>query len=320
MKTTLAVAALALFGGSALAGGSYPGNPADFYLLSDAASEVYQYERTSPWNYVPGTYAGIARPMVFSNSSQTKSNAPYLGAVAGSNQDFFIGGFGSLTKISGSTGTFISIVGAPGTRLGPAKAPNGNIVVGGPTGTEEYDSNTGAFIRTVDSYGNGNNLHAFSGNTMYVTPWNSGGGVIKQFNFTTGLPAGPDIPVPFNPQKLAFGPDGSLYASALYESPTYEGVYRWSGSSWSLFADTSSLGGGGPHAFAWDPANPANLFISMNTGQIFRFDGFSGSYLNTIDTLPTKLTDILFKNTVPAPGTMFLLGAGGVIALRRRRA
>src|SRR5262245_41616281 len=81
MYKICAVAALAFCAGSAWAQ-SYPGNPADFYLLSDASNEVYQYERTSPWAYVPGAYVGAAKPMVFSNQSQVKPINPYLGAVA----------------------------------------------------------------------------------------------------------------------------------------------------------------------------------------------------------------------------------------------
>ncbi|MCA9294719.1 MAG: hypothetical protein KDA20_13000 [Phycisphaerales bacterium] len=315
LKSTV-VAALALFAGAPVVmATSFPGNPADMYLLSDAASEVYQYERTSPWAYVPGTYAGSAMPMVFSNSAQLGANSPYLGAAAGTNQDFFIGGFNGLTRIDANTGAFVSTIGA-GVRVGPAAAPNGNIVVGGPGGIEEYNANTGAFVRNVNSYGNGYNIFCFNGNNMFATSW--GGTTIKQYDFVTGLSSGPDIPVPFGAQKLAIGPDGALYSAALYESPTYEGVYRFNGSSWSLFADTQPQSGGGPHAFAWDPIS-LDLFVSQNTGEIFRYNGITGAFLNHIDTVPTKLTDILFKTTVPAPGAVSMLLLGGTVALRRRR-
>lgn len=313
-----AALAAALLGGSALAGVSSPGNPADFYVLSDSGNEVYQYTRTSPWPYVPGTYPGIGKPLVFSNAGQVLNNAPYLGAVAGTAQDFFIGGFLGLTRISGSTGAFVAgVVG--GQRLGPATAPNGNVVVGGPTGIEEYDANTNAFVRTVNTFGNGSNLACFAGNNMFVIGWNSGTGKIKQFDFISGLSSGPDIPVPFNPQKLAIGPDGALYAAALYESPVYEGVYRYNGSGWTLFADTSTQPGGGPHAFAWDPIG-GDLFISQNSGEIFRFNGTTGAFLNGIDVVPTKLTDLLFTSTVPAPAAGALLGLAGLAGTRRRRA
>lgn len=311
-----AVAALLGLAGTSLAQ-SFPGNPADMYLLSDAANEVYQYERTSPWAYVPGTYPGVAHPMVFSNQSQVGAIYPYLGAAAGTNSDFFIGGFGGLTRINGNTGAYMGTI-ATGSRLGPAAAPNGNIVVGGPTGIEEYDSNTGGFVRTVNSYGDGYNLFCFNGNTMFATQWVYSAAAVKQFDFVTGLPSGPDIPIPFWPQKIATGPDGALYAAALYESPAYEGIYRWNGSSWNLFVNTNTLLGGGPHAFAWDPLN-LDLYVSQNTGEIYRFNGLTGAYLNTIDVVPTKLTDILFKTVVPSPGVLTLLGLGGVLAARRRR-
>ncbi len=299
---------------------SYPGNPSDFYLTSDTSSEVYQYERNSPWSYVPGTYTGSAKPMVFSNNVQTQFNALYLGAVAGPNQNFFLGGFAGLVEIDSTTGAFVQQIGSGGgARLGPAQAPNGNIAVGGPTGIDEFNSTTGAYVRTINNYtGNGYSMLTFSGDTMYASTWGSGGAsTIKQYSFTTGLGTGPDIAVPFTPQEIAIGPDGALYASALYNAP-YEGVYRYDGSSWSVFADTTPLAGTGPHGFAWDPVN-FDLYLAMQTGEIQRFNGTTGAYLNQIDAIPTKLTDVLFKRTVPAPASCSLLVLAGAAAARRRR-
>lgn len=313
-EQVVALAVVAAAAGCAMAG-SFPGNPADMYLTSDAANEVYQFERTSPWNYVPGTYAGTAMPQVFSNTSQVGPIAMYLGCVAGPNQDFWLGGFGGLVRINSSTGAQIQNV-AGGARLGPAEAPNGNVAVGGPSGIEEFDT-SGNFVRTITPTGNGNALLTFNGNTMYSVPWGFGPQTIQLHDFVTGSPTG-SIPVPFAPQEIAFGPDGALYASALYESPSFEGLYRWDGSAWNLFADTSSLPGTGPHGFAWDPAS-LDLYLAFQTGEVQRFDGLTGAHLNQIAFVPTKLTDILFTEVVPAPGSLAVLGLGGVVAMRRRR-
>jgi hypothetical protein len=314
----IGVAAAVAVGLPALAGSSFPGNPLDMYITSDTANEVYQYERTSPWAYVPGTYAGIAKPQVFSNASQfAPSGGMYLGCVAGPNQNFWIGGFNGLTQIHSNTGANVMSIGG-GARLGPATGPNGNVVVGGPSGIEEFDSTTGSFVRTINGFGGGGAMFAFSGNNMYSTTWGSGPTTIKQFDFISGLSSGPDIPCPFGAQKLAIGPDGSLYASALYDSPTYEGVYRWNGSSWSAFANTLALSGTGPHGFAWDPVS-LDLYMAFQTGEIHRFDGLTGAYLSTIDVVQTKLTDIFFKRTVPTPGAAVLLGMGGLMVAGRRR-
>lgn len=298
------------------------GDPNDIYVLSDAYSEVYQYQRTSPWPYVPGNYAGsLPLPWnpVFSNATQLSGNGPYLGAVAGNNDDLFVGGFGSLQKIDGVTGANIQTV-AGGLRLGPAKAPNGNVVVGGPTGTEEYDSNSGLFVRTVEGYGDGYNLHTFRHNEMFVTRWGFGGPVpIKRFDFLTGLPTGADIVAPISPQEINFGPDGALYASALYEGGTDRGLWRYDFGlgTWSQFIMIGALASGGPHGFTYDPVNN-DLYMSCNTGEILRFDGLSGAYLNTIDVQPNKLTDILFHRVIPEPASCLLLGLGA-LAWRRRR-
>ncbi len=315
--------ALMVAGSGAAVAGTI-GDPDDMYVLSDSQSEVYQFERVSPWSHIQGSYAGsLASPydMVFSNSAQCNSNFPYLGAVAGTNANLFVGGFGSLEMVNSTTGANIMTVGAAGLRLGPREAPNGNIVVGGPSGTEEYDANTGAFVRNVQSvYGNGYNLHAFQGSTMYVVPWgfSSPVGGIQQFDFASGNYLG-TIPVPFAPQEISFGPDGALYATALYEGPGVEGLWRYdSGSgSWSQFIDVQALAGGGPHGFTYDPQT-LDLYMAFNTGEVHRFHPVSGAWLGQVAYVPAKLTDILFHVVVPEPATFCLLGLGA-LALRRRR-
>lgn len=299
-----------------------PGDPNDIYVLSDAVNEVYQFDRLPAFPHIPGAYAGVlggTYSNVFSNQSQVGAIFPYLGAVAGTNQDFFIGGFGALTKIDSVTGAAIQTV-AGGLRLGPARGPNGNVVVGGPTGVEEYDANTGAFVRTVVGSGDGYNLHCFDGNDMFVANWGAGSGFgIKRFNFISGASLGADIAVPFAPQEIGIGPDGALYATALYEGPGVEGMWRYDSglNSWSHFIDVQSLAGGGPHGFTYDPVT-FDLFMAFNTGEVYRFDGFTGAYIDQPAYVPTKLTDILFKDVIPEPGTLALLALGAGFVMRRR--
>ncbi len=300
------------------------GDPMDIYVMSDAHNELYEFERTPPFNHVPGSYAGAlggTYANIFSNSGEVGPIFPYLGAVADPNQDFFIGGFSGLTKIDSTTGAFIQSV-AAGLRLGPATAPNGNIVVGGPGGTEEYNSATGAFVGMVTTVGDGANLHAFNGNEMFTANWYGGSGFgIKRNSFITGLTTNPDIAVPFAPQEIGFGPDGALYATALYEGPGVEGLWRYDFGfgTWSQFIDVQSLAGGGPHGFTYDPVN-FDCFMAFNTGEIYRFNGITGAYIDQPNSVPTKLTDILFKVTIPEPGTAVLMMAGAtLIGMRRRR-
>lgn len=300
------------------------GDPMDIYAMSDAHSELYEFERNPPFTHVPGSYTGAlggTYSMIFSNSGELASNAPYLGAVGGNNQNFFIGGFSGLVQVNSVTGTQMSIV-AGGFRLGPARALNGNIVVGGPSGSEEYNGDTGAFIRTIMNVGDGSNMHAFNGNEMFVASWFGGSGFgIKRFNFVTGASSGADIAVPFAPQEIGFGPDGALYATALYEGPGVEGLWRYDNGSgtWAQFIDVQSLAGGGPHGFTYDPVN-FDVFLAFNTGEIYRFNGLTGAYIDQAAYVPTKLTDVLFKTVIPEPATAALLALGVIGLISRRKA
>lgn len=311
--------AFSLAGCGAAMAGTIVGDPDDMYVLSDMHSEVYQFDRLPPWAHVPGNYPGaLGAPYdrVFSNSVELNANVPYLGAVAGPNDDLFVGGFYGLRKLNGSTGAYMASI-ASGPRIGPRKAPNGNIVVGGPNGTEEYDPD-GTFVRDVQtSYGNGYNLHAFQGDTMYVVRW--GSSVIKLFDFPTGNYSGVSIAVPFAPQEIGFGPDGYLYATALYEGPGVEGLWRYDPvlNIWSHFIDTTPLPGGGPHGFTYDPQS-LDLYMAFNTGEVHRFDPLTGAWLGQVAYVPTKLTDILFGVVVPEPATLSLLAVGALALLRRR--
>jgi len=225
-----------------------------------------------------------------------------------------------LQKIDSATGANVSLI-AGGARLGPAQAPNDNIVVGGPTGIEEYDSNTGAFVRTINGVGNGNNMFTFKGDEMFVANWGTSATsfFIQRYSFTTGATTGATIPVAFAPQEIGIGPDGALYATALYEGPGVEGLWRYDfgTTSWSQYIDVQALAGGGPHGFTFDPIN-FDIYMAFNSGEIYRFDQ-SGAFLNLANFVPTKLTDILFKRTVPEPGAVTVLLAGTALGLRRRR-
>lgn len=315
-------ALVALAGTASIVLAGPPGDPNDMYLTSDSAHEIYQFERTSPYNYVQGVYntsTPVPGNKVFSNSSQVGFISPYLACVAGTTNEFWIGGFGGMTRINSSTGAVVSTP-AGGQRLGPSKALNGNVIVGGPSGVEEFDGNTGAFVRTVAAVGDGRNLVVHEGNEVFTANWDNQGFGIKRNNFVTGLTSGADIVTPFRPQEISFGPDGRLYASANYYG-SGGGVYRYDmgTSTWSLWADTTVLGQAGPHGFAWDPSDLSAFYTAQPTGEVYKFDGTTGAFLGSVAFVPTKLTDLLFQRQVPAPGTLALVGLAGVFAGRRRR-
>lgn len=314
---SVSVFALAVCG-AAMAGPGGVGDPTDMYVVADAVMEVHQFDNVPPNAHVPGNYTGALPPPYgrpFSNAAQLSSNLPYLATYAGQNK-VFVGGSFSLQMIDASTGANIMTV-ATGARRGPAVAPNGNIVVGGPGGvTQEYDIN-GNLVNNINiGYGDGENLYAFQGNNMYVVRWDwmAGPTTIQVHNFNTGNLISV-IPVPFKPQEIAFGPDGNLYASALYEQGM-QGLWRYNSvlGTWSHFINTTTQSGWGPHGFAFDPTG-SEVRMAFATGEIYRYDAGSGAFLSMIANMNTKLTDIYF---IPEPATMALLAPALLIALRRR--
>lgn len=298
-----------------------PGSINDLYIISDSANEVYQFERDG--TYVPGTYPGFAAPQVFSNQSQVGGIAAYIGAFGGPNNNFFIGGFSGVTEIDGDTGAFVRTYGGASRRPGVAIGPDGDLMTSGFGGVDVWDTNTGAFLRTIPS-GSGDHIMARRGNDVYIGTWNSAGAGIEIRDYYTGATTGATIPIPFGPHEIEFGPDGALYASSLYEfNPAMTGVWRYDfgTGSWSPFALAAAAGGtgvytNGPHCFAFDPIN-GDLLTAFADGEIHRWNGVTGAYINQFGFVPTKLTDILFK-PVPEPTTMLTLGLGVLVLARRR--
>jgi len=68
-----------------------------------------------------------------------------------------------------------------------------------------------------------------------------------------------------------------------------------------------------PTGYGWRGLNASSFFSINNNVLTFHFDG----PLPTLDILQLR---VLTEHVVPAPGSMALLGLGGLVAARRRRA
>ena len=93
MKICIGTMALVVVAGLATVSQAQPGSVNDLYIISDTQNEIYQFERNG--TYVPGTFPGGAKPLVFSNSGQVRPISAYTGAFGGFNNNFFVGGFGA---------------------------------------------------------------------------------------------------------------------------------------------------------------------------------------------------------------------------------
>lgn len=276
------------------------GDPNDLYVVSDLSQEVFQYDRQT-LAYVPGNFPGTLGgqySQVFSNGAQMQGNLPYFMTAAGTSEHFFVGSNNGVIELT-TTGSYVQTIGS-GFRVYPVRSPNDNFVVGGPTGTEEYNSATGAFVRTVEASANGFHTYAFQGNEMFVGSTLPGTGPlygIRRFDFTTGLPSNPTIPIPFDPQEIRIGPDNNLYANSFF---TNQGIwqYNFGTSTWTQVINSGILGLN-PHGFDFDPVNN-DLYVTYATGELNRYDFTTFALLGLVDHPPSKLTDVMFKRR-PCP-------------------
>ncbi len=100
---------------------------------------------------------------------------------------------------------------------------------------------------------------------------------------------------------------------SLYSSSSSFGINVWSFSTDGTVAVTSGAQAfTGSATWAMDPADYAGMLAGNTSGDIY-FDA------DTDDDIAAGATLIGTWNVVPAPGSMALLGLGGIVAGRRRR-
>lgn len=273
-------------------------------------------------------------------AAATLAAAPPAHAVVGSVGDMYVTGDASntvrvYTPLTGSfLGVFQNTANSPlGIDFHPT---NGRVLVGGfQNGVREYDSVTGALIKTYGPVlwqwsgiyrANGNVIVAESANNRLVEYDGNTGAFIQLF-----------APLPGSPSDMAYGPNGNLYVCQYFPPMVFEldptngnVISAWNLPANCLANDVTFLNGeilvtamGTNLVYRYDPTPAHNLLGSFGdanwgnlhgitisphnghiycvdgvTAQVFEFDPITFAELNAAVLTPApgdKVVDIEFR-------------------------
>lgn len=214
---------------------------------------------------------------------------------------------------------------------GLAFGPDGNFYVAdeGDNGpTKSFDS-TGGYLNTYATQGGNSEAVASNPedpNHVYVAT----GSTIEQINLSThddNILIQGSSDTFNNGADLAFGPDGKLYVLDTYSGDPRILRYNADGTGQTVFADFNSS------EFAAEVFQPADMAfgpngdlyvsgtnldsLSSQQGEILRISSNGNSYGDFVTNL--NAPGFLAFSPVPEPGSLSIIAAGSVIALRRRK-
>ena len=145
---------------------------------------------------------------------------------------------------------------------------------------------------------------------------NSDADVIQRFRRTDGALLGNFATGLDFPQQVAQMPDGSIVTLATIASETTEGVYHYNpDGTLRRFIDTEPLKlafGQQVPTGAWVLGN-GDYLISTGIG-IFTYNVANNSFAQVLGGVSGQ-----YINPIPEPGTVWLVGLGALLAMRRRR-
>ncbi len=257
--------------------------------------------------------------------------APPARAIVGSPGDMYVTGdvSGTVRVYTGLTGSFLGVFQLTGNQpLGIHFHPtNGRVLVGGfANGVREYDSVTGALIKTYGPVvwqwsgiyrANGNVIVAESANNKLIEYDGNTGAFVQVF-----------APLPGSPADMEYGPNGNLYVCLYFPPMVFEldptngnVISAWNLPANTLANDVAFLNGeilvtamGSNMVYRYDPTPAHNLLgsfndagwgnthgiaISPHNGHIYVVDGASAQVYE-FDPITFALLNASVLN--PAPG------------------
>lgn len=195
-------------------------------------------------------------------------------------------------------------------------APNqgsGTLSIGGGSPTVQFNTNA-AGTATGE-------VGTFSGNTLNALGGDLAGGALS---FTASIGAVANNPVTANGAYVQFGLDMSIYQSLVVSFATRGTSTGFRSGQLSYSGDGVTFTDFGP---TWDGGASSTFFlVSRDLSAITSLNGDSSVFIRLTLNGATggggnnRIDNVQFNATlVPTPGSLALVGLGGLVATRRRR-
>ncbi len=254
-----------------------------------------------------------------------------LCARLGPDGDLYVASEGnnSILRYDGATlayeSTFVPAgSGGLNSPTGIAWGSDGNMYVSSYNGSSvlRYDGLSGAFLGVFVTPGAGGLSGADNGMTfgpdgnLYVPSYNNNR--VLKYDGQTGAFLSTFIASIGRPRVLEFRGD-SLFVT----SETSHAVRRYNAATGAFLGNFVAPGSGGlstPVGMVF--GGDGLLYVgSSGNNRVLRFDASTGAYVDQFLAAPGHpISGPTFLTIVPAPGVLVVLGAAGLIAVRRRRA
>jgi DNA-binding beta-propeller fold protein YncE len=301
-----ALASAATLGAAGLAGQALaviPPNTGDLFITEEGSGNVYHHNGVNGAYIQTFTSLGVGRSAMAIHTGGPNGNI-LVGAVTG-----------GVSEFDRNTGAFIKTYnGGGGWQWAGVWRANGNVLIGDMSTNDirQYNGITGAFMNVFSPVpGAADMTYGLNGN-LYVCSYMNGG--VFEVNPANGAILGVWAPTLQRPNDIAFLPDGRRIVTSMSDNLAH--VYD---ASWNPLTTFQGAGWQRPHGIDISP-NDGNIYVVDGvTQQVHVFDPTTYTELNSnFLSTATKPVDIEFRRAIPAPASLGLFGAAGLLRRRRR--